>query len=136
MNTDAESGPVSAKAAHPLAETVAPMRSEFVVPHSSSEGRDPFFPNSDKFKPPVSVSPTPFLTTLTLKAISGTQERPLAIINDRTFSEGETADVRTAGGRVSVTCISINGLKVIIKVGSETRELWMRDGTLTSTLDQ
>jgi hypothetical protein len=114
------------------AETAIPQ-SVFIVPTSPREGRDPFFPRSIR---PYGVPATNIKTNqkpavaveLALKGISGTRERPLAIINNQTFAAGEENDVITGTLRVHIRCVEINAQTetVIIQVGNERRELRLK----------
>lgn len=109
--------------------------STFVIPTSLAEGRDPFFPKSTRFivKPAISApvtDPGPGPVVLELKALSGTAERPLAIINNRTFAEGEEQDVNTTQGKVKVLCLQIDapGMSVKVRARGETQQLDLRKG--------
>src|SRR5439155_407260 len=62
----------------------------FVNPHSRQEGRDPFFPRSDRpyasfVAIPTKTSQPSVTADLKLGGISGSPEHRLAIINNRTF---------------------------------------------------
>ena len=113
--------------------SVAPEspKSVFGMPRTPQEGRDPFFPNSPrlfanstpKLATPTAVAP---VAELVLKGISGPIHQRLAIINNRTFSAGETADVRTPNGMVRVRCLEIRDDSVVIQVSGERRELHLR----------
>jgi hypothetical protein len=105
-------------------------QSVFVVPAKPVEGKDPFFPRSTRVygttaapKPGV-VKPT-ITAELTLGGISGTPERPLAIINNYTFTTGEEREVATGGARLRIRCLEINMAagSVLVQIGSERREL-------------
>jgi len=107
--------------------------STFTIPKTLSEGRDPFHPTSTRviamMRPPApEVAPGP--ATLTLKGISGTTDRPLALINNQTFAEGDEQVVITPEGKVTVMCmeIKLEGSKVTIKAQGQTRELMLRKG--------
>jgi hypothetical protein len=113
-------------------------RSIFVVPISERQGRDPFFPRTSRL---FAVAPTPspgivktnqpsVAIELALKGISGTPERPLAIINNQTFAVGEENDVVSGARRMRVRCVEINvtAESVIIQIGNERRELRLRQG--------
>lgn len=108
---------------------VAPAvpQSSFVVPKKRAEGRDPFFPKSDRvYGVDTTVKPVPTpVADLTLQGISGTPEQPLAIINNRTFTAGEGGDVVTKAGRMQIRCVEINMAAgtVLVQVGGERREL-------------
>ncbi|MCU0786739.1 MAG: hypothetical protein MUC91_00875 [Verrucomicrobia bacterium] len=65
---------------------------------------------------------------LEFKGVSGTADRPLAIINNRTFAVGEEQDVTTANGKVKVMCLEIDGLKVKVRAQGATQELLLRKG--------
>ena len=72
-------------------------------------GKDPFFPQSTRrsANEPVSVGPVVSTTKLKLQGISGTKEKRLAIINNRTFEEGEEAELKVEGQPTRVRCIKI-----------------------------
>jgi hypothetical protein len=127
-------GPPATPAVTPL-ETEIPQ-SVFIVPTSLKEARDPFFPRTTRLfagtQSPSNVrtSQPSAVVELTLKGISGTRERPLAIINNQTFSAGEENDVVTGTRRVRIRCLEINvaAETVIIQIGNERRELRLRQG--------
>jgi len=124
------SSPCSADEASIPSEVEATIpRSVFQMPEPGFVGRDPFYPNSARIMTDLTpvVSQRPVSGDLVLKAISGTASRPLAMINGVTFEVGEEREVRTALGRVRVRLVSVDGLKVTISVGSEKRELRLRD---------
>lgn len=111
-----------------VAEETPPL-SVFQMPGPGFLGRDPFYPNSLRVvrdAVPVATQ-APINGDLVLKAISGTVSRPLAMINGVTFEVGEEREVRTGLGRVRVKLMSVQGLKVTIAVGNETRVLELRD---------
>jgi hypothetical protein len=112
--------------------TNAIPQSVFVVPTNTKDGRDPFFPNSDRLLAAGSTTPkrtsTPETALLVLNGLSGTAGRKLAMINGRTLAEGEEAEVSTAGGRVRFRCLEIKTDSVIIEVSGERRELRLRSG--------
>jgi hypothetical protein len=68
---------------------------------------------------------SPAVAELHLKGISGTAEKPLAIVNTTTFTSGEENDVLSAGGRLRIRCLEINMAAgtVLVQVGGERREL-------------
>jgi hypothetical protein len=108
-------------------------QSVFTIPTNTKEGKDPFFPN----RPVVAVAPGPKTTNpgpavvsikLTLKGISGSRQKPLAIINGRTFEKGEEAEIVTTGGRTRVRCVEIREDSVLIEVNGARQELRMRAG--------
>lgn len=104
--------------------------STFTLPRTLDEGRDPFFPTSTRViamtRPQRIQAPGP--AKLELKGISGTPDRPLAIINNRTLAVGEEQDVTTSQGKVTVFCLAIEGTKVTIRAQGQTRQLMLRKG--------
>ena len=68
---------------------------------------------------------------LTLKKITGTKLRRQAIINNQTFSAGDTATVNVPTGRVRVRCLEIRDKSVIVTVDGqkEKQELKLAGGT-------
>lgn len=102
----------------------------FEMPKTLNDGRDPFYPTSTRViamtHPTKKAPPGP--ATLELKGISGTVDRPLAIINNRTMAVGEEQDVTTPQGRVKVMCLEIKGTKVKVKAQGQIRELLLRKG--------
>lgn len=105
-------------------------QSVFLMPQPGMNLRDPFYPNTTRFAPPALPVPVvraePTVSDLSLKAVSGTAERPLAMINNQTLAVGEEAEVATIHGRIRVRLLSVDGLKVTIAVGGVTRELRLR----------
>ncbi len=78
----------------------------------------------------VKTTQPSFVAELALKGISGTRERPLAIINNQTFAPSEENDVVTGTRHVRIRCVEINvpAETVIIQIGNERRELRLRQG--------
>lgn len=109
--------------------------SHFVIPTTTAEGRNPFFPDSLTVAQPNPAISTNIaaklpITTLDLKGISGMGNRRFALINNRTFEVGEEADVPIGSTRqkVHVHCITIGEDSVTIEVDGERRELKLRPG--------
>ena|SRR5437867_3738462 len=131
-HSKASSGSPATPAAAPL-ETEIPQ-SVFIIPTSASEGRDPFFPRTVRLfagtrtASNVKTNQPSFVVELALKGISGTRERPLAIINNQTFAAGEENDVPTGTRHVRIRCVEINVLTetVIVQIGNERRELRLK----------
>lgn len=93
----------------------APMEipmSVFSVPANEKQGKDPFFPRSRR--PYVSAivtiptNPPPIVADLRINGTSGSEERPLVIINNVTFGVGDTNDVTSGNRRISVHCLEID----------------------------
>ena len=106
----------------------AAKTSTFKIPSSLAEGHDPFYPKSTRFIAKPTPEPAVGPVVLELKGISGTPERPLAIINNRTFAIGEEQDVTTAQGKVKVRCLNIEGMKVRVMAQGQTQDLLCRTG--------
>jgi hypothetical protein len=108
----------------------APFISTFNV--TPGYGKDPFFPRSSRLQasPVVKTNALPsgeLPSGMVLKGISGTKEKPLAIINNRTFGEGEEAQLRVGIGIYHVKVVEIKERSVMVSVnGSLPRELVFR----------
>jgi len=106
--------------------------SEFVVPTSPIQGRDPFFPLSRRVMvefandtaKPVKAAPV----ALTLQGISGTESKRYALISGRTLVVGEEAEIVVGAGRARVRCINIKEDSVTIEVDGNVQELKLRPG--------
>lgn len=115
-----------------VTETNVIPQSIFVVPSNIAEGRDPFYPNSDPSKRGRKVvAPTPQPAAppdapLVLNGLSGSIENKLAMINGRTFAQGETGELTLGARRISVRCIEIREKSVIIETGGKQLELFLR----------
>jgi hypothetical protein len=113
-------------------------KSAFIIPATSVEGKDPFFPLSTRLHPPPPVV-TPTITSvapavvqsvqLELKGISGAVNRRLAIINNQTFEVGEEGEVAVNPGRVRVVCKEIKDDSVLVLVNGQERTLRLRPGS-------
>jgi hypothetical protein len=111
-------------------------KSVFIIPTTSAEGKDPFFPLSKRFDPPPPVVtatttnvPTNIVVQLDLKGISGAVNRRLAIINNQTFAIGEEGEVAVNAGRVRVVCKEIKDDSVLVLVNGQERTLHLRPGS-------
>ena len=119
-----------ARAAHSAAAPAPSERifikSEFVS--TPGFGKDPFFPKSTRHLPPVTTTtPTELApqatTTLRLGGFSGTANRRLAIINNRTFAVGEEADMKVMGQIYHVKCVEIRDDAVLVTVNGQNQKL-------------
>ena len=103
--------------------------SVFTIPSNFKEGRDPFFPSRQVTGVPTvkttKTTAAPF--KLVLSGMSGTKEKPLAMINNRTFEKGEEADIVAGSGRVRVRCVEIKDTSVIVELNGQRQELRLRD---------
>lgn len=104
-------------------------QSVFVVSSTTQAVRDPFFPNSTRLAAVTTartnVTGAAVVAGLALKAIFGTESRPLATINNATFEVGEEQEVLTPAGKVRVRCVDIKPTDeiVVVEAGGVRREL-------------
>jgi hypothetical protein len=125
--------PAPAPTAH-MAESNAPSseppqvpQSVFTIPRNPKEGRDPFYPNSDRlFNPPKPKSTSAGAEALVLNGLSGTARGRLAMINGKTLAEGEETEVATSEGRLRIRCLQIKTDSVVIESAGQRRELRLR----------
>ena len=105
------------------------VRSVFILPMNPGEGRDPFFPKSNRpyEMTPAATNNVAEVTALVVKGVSGLSDRRLVIINNHTFAAGDIADVITDQGRIRVHCIEIKPRSVVIEVGGQYHELPLSD---------
>ena len=110
-----------------LSAVVIPT-SQFAIPTSSVEGRNPFFPESTltnfRQSSPTNTTSKVSAVALTLQGISGR----FALINGRTFAEGEDGDVTVGRSKVHIQCLKIKEDGVTIEVDGTRRELKLRPG--------
>lgn len=110
-------------------EPAAPVRSLFQFPTGPQDGKDPFFPRSSRpwssVNPSTKTGPTAPVVELFLNGISGTDEKPLCVINNVTFGPSDDRDVFINGRRIRIRCIEINRAegRVVVQIGSEQRVL-------------
>lgn len=105
------------------------LRSVFILPANPGEGRDPFFPKSNRpFETAMTATNNNVeVTALVVKGISGPLDHRLVIINNHTLAAGDIADVITDQGRIRVHCVEIKSRSVIIEVGGRYHELPLSD---------
>ena len=128
----------SVRAAEPKVDVVMPGQpSGFVSVFKDDRnfGKDPFFPKSTRRSQQATVATNwvpregELPAGMVLKGLSGTKDKPLAIINNYTFAEGEEAEVRVIHQLFRVKVIEIKERSVIISVnGTPPRELALRQG--------
>lgn len=116
----------------PPVEAPPPPKSAFV--NDPTTGKDPFYPKSTR-RPLIAATTTPdsvavqqpFISDkIILQGLSGTKEKRLAIINNRTFEPGEEVDLRVDGLIQRVRLVEIRDRSVLIGVKGMTKELQMR----------
>ena len=101
------------------------IRSVFILPSNPTEGRDPFFPDSERpYEIAAAANPQAGkATSLVLKGFSGPLNHRLVIINNHTFGVGDEGSVITPSGRIRLRCIEIKADSVVIETGSQRLEL-------------
>jgi len=101
------------------------IRSVFVLPANPAEGRDPFYPKSNRpFEAAMTATNiTVEVTALVIRGVSGLSDHRLVIINNHTFAAGDIADVLTDQGRIRVHCVEIKPRSVVIEVRGQYHEL-------------
>lgn len=112
----------------PPGEEMVLIKSMFI--DNPQFGKDPFFPKSLRRGAVVDNShtnPEPSFqaSSLSLKGISGTVAKRLAIINNRTFEVGEELVLRVANQNFKVRCVEIRDKSVIVSVNGLTQELFL-----------
>lgn len=128
----------SVRAAEPKVDVVMPGQpSGFVSVFKDDRnfGKDPFFPRSNRRS--QQATPVKDLVLregelppgMVLQGLSGTKDKPLVIINNKTFAEGEESEVRVVHQLYRVKVIEIKERTVVISVnGTPPRELALRQG--------
>jgi hypothetical protein len=119
---------VLAANAKPAAQPAKPpvTHSVFILPSSPQEGRDPFFPDSNRpYQAAVAAKPlVADVSSLVVKGFSGELAHRLVIINNHTFAVGDEGDVFTSAGSIHLRCIEIRTNSVVIEVGNQRHELF------------
>jgi hypothetical protein len=105
-------------------------KSQFTIPTTVADGRDPFFPNSSRLaaKAVTGKAPAAPTVTLVLQGISGTEAKRFALISGRTMVVGEEADIAVDKSRVRVRCLDIREDSVVVDVDGKQQELKLRPG--------
>jgi hypothetical protein len=91
-------------------------------------GKDPFFPNTMRRQMTNEVTPEmvkmPAIDKIKLQGISGAAENRLAIINNRTFGQGEEAEIKVDGRSMRVRVSEIRERSVMISLnGAQPQEV-------------
>jgi hypothetical protein len=127
-----DTAPAAVEAASVLVEI---PRSEFKMPAAPGEGKDPFYPNSIRvygtppsLAPDVTTNRPPPVMDLLLSGVSGTAEKPFAIINNQTFAIGEERQMTLSGQSVRVVCLEINpqAQTAVVQANGVRRELRLK----------
>ena len=120
--------PLAGFAAPTKATSAAPLeksQSTFTIPKTPQEGHDPFFPKATSIYYVESTAKPVVDTGANLLKLNGILGSNLAQINNTTFSVGETYDVKTPSGNVSVRLVEIHtaDMTVVIEANGQRRVL-------------
>ncbi len=98
-------------------------------------GKDPFFPTSTRrlrltAQNPGTNAPPAQAAQILLKGISGSRDNRFALVNNVTFSVGESGDVKAGNQTVRIRCLEIRDRSVLIEIPStgEVKELKLKEG--------
>jgi protein disulfide-isomerase len=72
------------------------------------------------------TAPPPVFDDVILKGITGTKGRRLAMINNKTFGEGEAGMIQLGGEKVQIQCVEIGEDFVVVLVNDSRRTLRMK----------
>jgi len=120
--------PARTPAATPAAAPAPQEQNKSVFVDRPNFGRDPFFPSSSRRGSIVQdtvVEPVANFNNIVLKGISGTAEKRLAIVNNKTFEAGEDGELRISGHLTKVKCVEVREKSVVISINGVTRELFL-----------
>lgn len=126
--------PTKTPAPTPSTKPVTKAAAEIEIPKSlfvadTKTGRNPFFPPAVPAKAEEKphkgqVDPS----SIVLNGLTSPPKRT-AMINGRTFEEGEAGDIKLKNGsRISIQCLEIRADAAIIAVNGQKRELRLRSG--------
>ena len=124
----APSARTPAAAPAPAAAPQEPEQIKSVFVDRPNFGRDPFFPNSSRRGRIVQdtvVEPVANFNNIVLKGTSGTAEKRLAILNNKTFAAGEEGELRIGGQPTKIKCVEVREKSVVISINGVTRELFL-----------
>ncbi len=116
----------------PVAPAGGPKSTFVNEPGEPGFGKDPFHPNTTRFKPKKVELPAeikkqqPIPDSVVLRGISMTEGRRLAIISNQTVGEGEEFNHRVGNTVLKLKCVTIKDKSVIVAAGEATRELTLR----------
>ena len=122
----AAKGSSASAATNAAAANAAPV--ELTIPVSvfnltNKVVKDPFFPNTLRTPVPVIVLQSNTFTVsascFALKAIAGTPDQRLALINNRTVAVGEPVEISTPQcGKLKIVCTQIKDVSVVIRISN------------------
>jgi hypothetical protein len=107
-------------------------KSLFVI--DPATGKDPFYPKSKRFEAAapktndsVIVYQALFPEELRCQGFSGSTDKRLAIVNNKTVEKGERWEfTQKTGQRVQVHCLDVKEKVVVLEVNGITKELGLR----------
>lgn len=103
--------------------SIAPL-SVFTMPTGPREGRDPFYPDSNRpYEANKPVGSVVEANSFSVKGLSVQNGHSMVIINNHTFATGDEGDVLTAAGRVHIHLVQIHDNIAVILVNGTKREL-------------
>jgi hypothetical protein len=113
-------------ASMPQVDVVQPSQSVFV--DDPKFGKDPFYPRSKRRGIELVAISTPIGTMpdLVLKGISGSKDRRLALINNRTLEKGEETEIKFNNQSVKVRLVDIREKSVVVSVDGQSKEIFLR----------
>lgn len=116
----------------PVAPAGSPKSFFLSEPFEAGFGKDPFFPKTDRFlkKKVEALDDAPLKVTfpdVSLRGISFTDGKKLAILNNNTLGEGEEFSLKGSDGKaVKVKCVTIKEKSVFVSAHGETKEIFLR----------
>lgn len=121
----------TARSQHPAQVPTMETKSVFVMPTSPKQGRDPFFPTSNRiYEEMLAASHTNKVVempSLSVLGISGTPGHLLAIINNHSFAAGDSGYVLTPSGkRVRIHCVKVGSDHVTVECDGQQQRIKLR----------
>jgi hypothetical protein len=113
------------KADNAVPTNSAPVQSVFILPATTKDGRDPFFPESTRLvaAPVAPTNHTVEISSIKVRGIFGAPGQMLAILNNHTFGAGEEGDVLSPNGRVHLRCLEIHDTYVIVSINGQLHRI-------------
>ncbi|HKS36834.1 MAG TPA: hypothetical protein VJW76_06570 [Verrucomicrobiae bacterium] len=130
----------AAKIGETTVKTEDVSKTETVAPRSSFDyrgGKDPFFPNRQVTSEAMPQPPTP-AEVMVLRGVSGSSDRRVALINNRTFTKGEVGELESGTNKFKIRVIEIKEKSVIIEREGQagSTKLPLRDNVLPITKEK
>jgi hypothetical protein len=122
---------LAAKAPDSAANVAAATTSAPAIPKSVFDdraGKDPFFPNR-VVAPVLAPEPTK-KEIMILKGVTGSSDRRVALINDRTFTKGEAGEIKVGTITFRIRVVDIKERSATIELEGQTNELSVLENLL------